>query len=209
MYSRFTITAQDLALIRGDRLLFKHCNFTVSSGQVLYIKGANGAGKTSLLNTLTGFIEPDNGAFSVSPENHFHTWLTRNTLYLGHHTGIKSALTVTENLAFYAHLRGVTKPDFTSAIAAVGLAGFDEQLAAHLSQGQKRRIALARLLIEPVALWILDEPLVALDVDGQAWLCGLIEQQVNNGGAVIVTSHQPLTLNCTVSELELAGVGNV
>jgi len=205
MYPSFSLTGQNLALIRGDRLLFKDCNFQVKSGQVLHLKGPNGAGKTSLLNLICGLIEPDQGQVTGEFEDvdSLSSWLSLKTLYLGHQLGIKSTLSVYENLAFYAALRGCDRQQIPQAISAVGLQGYETQLAAHLSQGQRRRICLARLLIENVPLWILDEPFVALDVKGQAWLAGLIEQQVERNGAVIFTSHQPVSLSIPTLELSV------
>jgi heme exporter protein A len=208
-YSPFNLRASQLALIRGERLLFKRCQFSVGNGDALQIRGANGAGKTSLLRVLCGVLEPDTGElyWNNSPITEVRADFYRNSIYLGHNPGIKERLTVLENLQFYSNLRK-TQPSlsFEQAIRQVGLTGFENEYAAYLSQGQKRRVGLARLLLEPVALWILDEPLVALDVDAQDWLASLIDQHLDEGGGVIFTSHQPLNLRHSPQELMLGGL---
>lgn len=206
MYSEFSLESHNLALIRGERLLFKQCDFEITNGQVIQIRGPNGAGKTSLLRVLCGILEPDEGdvVWQSEPLRHVRESFYSQLMYLGHQIGIKQHLSVLENLKFYSALRNATAMmSFQSAIEAVGLHGFDNELAAHLSQGQKRRVSLARLLIEPAALWVLDEPFVALDVEGQAWLASLIEAHLKNSGSVIFTSHQTVDLNVKVDILEV------
>lgn len=208
MKSSFSLVGEQLALIRGDRLLFKQCNFSLSNGETLQIKGENGAGKTSLLRLICGFLEPDDGSLAFNHKNldRDRSEFYQHTLYLGHQLGIKSNLTVAENLEFYLKIGG--KPpigEVAAAVSQVGLAGFENQLVAHLSQGQKRRVALARLLLESATLWILDEPFVALDVQGQAWLEEVLAAHVNSGGAIMLTSHQALNLKVPVKQLVLEG----
>ncbi|WP_144394909.1 cytochrome c biogenesis heme-transporting ATPase CcmA [Pleionea sediminis] len=208
MYQDFSIESEQLALIRGERLLFKQCSFSMKNGQVLQIRGPNGAGKTSLLRVLCGIMEPDQGdvLWCGKSLRKMRESFGANVLYLGHQIGVKRNMTVRENLLFYSNLRQA-KPLTTieEAIQAVGLTGYEDELAAHLSQGQTRRVSLARLLTEPSALWILDEPFVALDVEGQGWLAHLFEQHLAKRGSVIFTSHQSIDLNVKVNTLEVSG----
>ncbi len=206
---QFKLTADQLALIRGERLFFKHCSFTLGNGEVLQIRGPNGAGKTSLLRVICGILEQDSGellwndaSLRTSRPDFYN-----NTIYLGHSLGIKERLTVLENLKFYGALRqSAPFISYEEAIAQVGLTGYENELAGFLSQGQKRRVSLARLLLEPAALWVLDEPFVALDVNGQAWLARLIEEHINHGGSVIFTSHQPVSFEKEVQILDLGAL---
>ncbi|PWK49973.1 cytochrome c biogenesis heme-transporting ATPase CcmA [Pleionea mediterranea] len=217
MFSEFSLDGKNLALIRGERLLFKGCCFSVSNGQVLQIQGPNGAGKTSLLRVICGLLESDSGELVWSLEKKIADFASfyQKLIYLGHQLGIKPQLTVSENIAFYYALRDASDNNtpkqqsnslFQQAIQRVGLSGYEDELAAHLSQGQKRRVSLARLMTEKASIWILDEPFVALDTQGQAWLSRLIEQHTENGGAVIFTSHQPVALTTPVKTLQIEAV---
>ncbi len=212
MYSDFSLQCDNLALIRGERLLFKQLSLSLSNGQAIQIRGANGSGKTSFLRVICGILEADQGTVEwrnellVDNRDDFYA----NLVYLGHQLGVKQRLTVAENLLFYTSLRKATLCSqsaplipFEDAIEKVGLKGFANEFAAHLSQGQTRRVSLARLLLEPAAVWILDEPFVALDVAGQQWLSQEIEHHVTQGGSVIFTSHQPVTLNVPVTTVDI------
>lgn len=208
-YSQFKLTADQLALIRGERLLFKQCSFTLENGEVLQIRGPNGAGKTSLLRVVCGVLEQDSGDiyWNDCSLHQSRSQFYESSIYIGHSLGIKERLTVLENLTFYGQLRSQPpRIPYSEAIAQVGLAGFEDEYAGYLSQGQKRRVSLARLLLEPAALWILDEPFVALDTEGQAWLADLIDEQVNSGGGVIFTSHQPVNLRAEPAILDLGAL---
>lgn len=205
-YPQFKLTAVQLALIRGERLLFKQCSFALGNGEVLQIRGPNGAGKTSLLRVICGVLEQDSGELFWNDNSllQSRSQFYKNSIYIGHSLGIKERLTVLENLKFYGQLRSQpARIPYGEAIAQVGLAGFEDEYAGYLSQGQKRRVSLARLLLESAALWVLDEPFVALDTDGQAWLAGLIDEQVSSGGGVIFTSHQPVNLRAQPNILDL------
>ena len=204
MYLEFTLKCDNLALIRGERLLFKQAGFELTNRQVLHIQGANGTGKTSLLRVLCGIIEADEGElhWQQQPIEQTRQDFYLNTIYLGHQLGVKKAMTVEENLAFYQAMRPQSlSVSISDAIAQVGLAGFEQQWVANLSQGQKRRVSLARLLLESAPLWILDEPFVALDVKGQSWLAQHFEAHRERGGSIIFTSHQPVELACDVQKL--------
>jgi len=188
----------DLECRRGDRLLFSGLSFSLEPGTLLHVRGRNGSGKTTLLRTLCGLLAPDAGEMSWNGKDtrrlgeDFH----RDTLYFGHLNGIKSDLTGIENLRVSATLDGDLVEDSViwNALDRMGLAGFEDLPTKVLSQGQKKRVALARLLLSNAPLWILDEPFTALDVDAVDQLQTLIAQHVAHDGLVILTTHQEVPL---------------
>ncbi len=188
----------DLACRRGDRQLFSGLSFSLEAGTLLHVRGHNGSGKTTLLRTLCGLLTPDAGDIFWNGEQvrrlgeDFH----RDTLYFGHLNGIKSDLTAIENLRVAAILDGdqVSADDILNALEEMGLAGFEDLPTKVLSQGQKKRVALARLLLSRAPLWILDEPFTALDVDAVDRLQLLIAEHVARDGLVILTTHQEVPL---------------
>ncbi len=188
----------DLACRRGDRQLFSGLSFSLEAGTLLHVRGHNGSGKTTLLRTLCGLLTPDAGDIYWNGEQvrrlgeDFH----RDTLYFGHLNGIKSDLTAIENLRVAAILDGdqVSEDDILDALEEMGLAGFEDLPTKVLSQGQKKRVALARLLLSRAPLWILDEPFTALDVDAVDRLQLLIAEHVAKDGLVILTTHQEVPL---------------
>ncbi|MFA6922497.1 MAG: cytochrome c biogenesis heme-transporting ATPase CcmA [Gallionella sp.] len=188
----------NLACSRGDHRLFTGLSFALHPGQIMQIKGTNGSGKTSLLRTLCGFIQPDEGKISWCgfdvrelDEDYF-----AQMLYLGHLNAIKDELSALENLRISAGLSGA-ELDEKQAIAALrrmGLKGRERLPTKVLSQGQRRRVALAHLLVSDAKLWILDEPLTALDVGAVALIEELIAEHLARAGMVIFTTHQPLNV---------------
>ncbi len=208
------ITANNLALIRGNRRLFKGLSFSLSTGQAIHLCGKNGSGKTSLFKVLTGMLAPTVGELALfgKPLKDIEHGDYQNLLYLGHQSAIKYNLTVAENLAFNAELfdgLSVDKTQLQHALSAVGLWAFRSQLAGKLSAGQQRRIMLARLWLvlfqgkSKKALWLLDEPLTALDAAFIEILQAHITEYLTLGGGVIFTSHQTLKLGCEVQMLDL------
>ncbi|NRH23674.1 cytochrome c biogenesis heme-transporting ATPase CcmA [Pantoea stewartii] len=182
----------NLLCVRDERALFEALTFRVLAGDIVQIEGPNGAGKTSLLRILAGLSTPEHGEVrwqSQPVHRQRDTW-HQAMLYLGHLPGISSALSALENLRFY-HPDCRDEHLFT-ALASVGLAGYEEVAAAQLSAGQQRRIALARLWLTQATLWILDEPLTALDHTGVETLMSRFVAHTQQGGSVIVTSHQAL-----------------
>lgn len=185
--SPLLLHAAGLACRRGDRLLFRALDLAVHAGQVLWLRGANGRGKTSLLRLLAGLSTPDAGRVTRSGR----------LVYVAHANGLKDELTVLESLRFLARLQG-RRDDEDALQAALGHFGMASRRNAPvrtLSQGQRRRVALARLALQPSpSVWVLDEPFDALDAEGIASLNRLIAQHSQCGGAVVLTSHQELTL---------------
>ncbi len=183
------LEAHRLSCIRDERVLFSELSFTLSSGQVLLIEGANGAGKTSLLRILTGFRKPDTGDLfwnddALDDAQEFY----RDTAYIGHHNGLKDTLTAEENLR-YAQALASTALTIDNALEQVGLDGYQQTLVRFMSAGQRRRLALARLLCTRKALWILDEPFTSLDRASIKLFEKFIENHVSQGGLAIMTSH--------------------
>ncbi len=190
--------AKKLQCIRGDRELFSDLSFSLGKSQLMMLEGRNGSGKTTLLRALCGLYEPDEGEIlwqgeSIKKQDEV---FRRELFYLGHLNAIKPDLTALENLRFNTQLAGesVTDEVLMQALDTIGLFAFEDFPAGQLSQGQKRRVALARLLVSKATLWILDEPFVALDVAAVELLQSVIAQHVDKGGMVILTTHQDVPL---------------
>lgn len=199
---------RQLACLRGSRLLFRHLSAELKTGELLRVTGANGAGKTSLLRMLCGLLPPTAGAvkWRGKPIQTVRESYAQELLYVGHAAALKNDLSAIENLLIAETLAGrqVSQQDGLSALQAAGLNGRENMPTRYLSQGQKKRVHLARLaLASAPALWILDEPLNALDAAGCAWLADCISGHLHRGGSVILTSHQPLTLADGAMQREL------
>lgn len=194
-----SLTVTNLAVVRGERMLFKQLNFSLENGAVLYLQGENGAGKTTLLRTLCGLTHPDAGVVDWCGDNikGMAEEYSQNILYIGHLSGIKEDLTALENLQFSLALLGskVERPQIVEVLETLGLAKTLHLPTRMLSQGQKRRVVLARLWLQDSPLWVLDEPFTALDAAATDLLKQKIETFANTGGMVVMTSHQEFTLN--------------
>lgn len=185
---------EQLACQRGGKILFKHLDLTIQSGDFVQIEGHNGMGKTSLLRILVGLAQPLegkvrwNGVEITKQRENYHGDL----LYLGHQAGIKPELSPWENLRFYQQISASQANDemLWQALQTLGLLGLEDIPAGQLSAGQQRRIALARLWLSKVPLWVLDEPFTAIDKKGISVLTALFEQHIQQGGIVVLTSHQ-------------------
>ncbi|MGE5758332.1 MAG: cytochrome c biogenesis heme-transporting ATPase CcmA [Sideroxydans sp.] len=186
----------NLACSRGDHRLFAGLSFALHPGEIMQVQGANGSGKTSLLRTLCGFITPDAGEILWRGKNvsDLGEDYRAELLYLGHLNAIKDELSALENLQMSAGLAGysVTEQQALAALRRMGLQRREHLPVRVLSQGQRRRVALARLLIGDAHLWILDEPLTALDVGAVGLMQELIGEHLSKGGMTIFTTHQPL-----------------
>lgn len=193
-----TLEVKNLQCIRGDRELFNNLSFRLERSQLMILEGRNGSGKTTLLRALCGLYLADQGEIlwdGVTTKKQDELF-RRELLYLGHFNSIKADLTVLENLRFNTLLSGEKPKDeeLMAAIDKIGLYAFEDNPSSQLSQGQKRRVALARLLLSKATLWILDEPFVALDVAAVKLLESVISDHVGKGGMVILTTHQEVPL---------------
>jgi len=202
------LEANNLECVRGERRLFAGVGFRLEAGELLYLQGRNGAGKTSLLRMLIGLLPPEAGEIRWQGENirRLGEDYRAHLCYLGHLNAIKEELTPLENLLAAAQLADepLAEDDALDALEQVGLAGREDLACRYLSQGQKRRVALARLVQEKRALWVLDEPFVALDVAAVDWLAGLIGAHLQRGGLAVMTTHQPVSIPAgAVRELRL------
>ena len=174
------LRVEHLACERDGRLLFDDLGFTLSAGDCLELRGPNGSGKSTLLRAVAGLYPDFTGTIEAG-----------DSLYLGHRLGISGLLTAAENLRWYESLRGGGL-GVSEALERVGMAGFERVPCQRMSAGQQRRVGLARLILCPAPLWLLDEPLTALDGAGQQLVRGLIEARCAEGGAVLCATHQPL-----------------
>lgn len=200
------LEADNLECVRGERRLFAGVGFRLEAGELLYLQGKNGAGKTSLLRMLIGLLPPESGDIRWKGASIKSEEFRSELCYLGHLNAIKEELTPLENLMAAARLADeeLSEDDALDALERVGLAGREDLACKYLSQGQKRRVALARLVKEKRALWILDEPFVALDVAAVDWLAGLISGHLQRGGMAVMTTHQKVDIPAgTVRELRL------
>ena len=199
----------NIACVRGDRELFKNIHFSLEPGSLLQVRGANGSGKTSLLRMLCGLSIPAAGeihwngvSIRTANEEYF-----ANVTYIGHLSGIKDDLTVIENLRISSALAGfeITMDETYQALKKIGLGGREYLPVKVLSQGQRRRVALARLLVCKTKLWILDEPFVALDVAAVQLMREILELHLQHEGMVVMTTHQEIDIqSSSITQLQLA-----
>lgn len=192
------LEAINLDCVRGERRLFHNLNFHLDAGECLLVCGQNGSGKTSLLRMLVGLTPAAAGSvhWQGSPIKKLGDEYRRKLLYCGHSLGLKDDLSATENLTSGMALsdESVTSEAVLDALGQAGLQGREHLSVRALSQGQKRRVNLARLLLQKRALWVLDEPLTALDAQASQWVVRVIDQHLSGGGIVVLTTHQDLTL---------------
>ncbi len=205
---------QKLSIIRGDLLLFKNLSFEINAGELLFVKGKNGSGKSTLLRTLLGLITPDEGQILWNKENINNLSIGEFMFYLGHQNGIKEEFSPRENLNFFWNFNDNTDNENNSknnknkdiildALKAFSIEKKHNIPCKYLSQGQKRRVALSRLVLENRPIWILDEPFVALDTLAVEKLSNLIAEHINkNNGMVILTSHQEVSININENKIK-------
>ena len=203
-------SGEALVCVRGERQVFAGVHFRVASGDALVLAGPNGAGKTSLLRLMAGLapaaggvIAWDRKPIADDPDAH-----RTRVHYVGHLDAVKATLTVAENVAYAAELRGapMARTRLAQALSRFGLESLADLPARYLSQGQRRRAALARLLAAPAALWLLDEPTLALDAAAQEALAAAFAEHRRDGGLVVVATHAPIAL-AGAATLELGPPG--
>ncbi len=190
------LIARGLGLRRGGLVLAEELSLSVEAGGALELRGPNGAGKTTLLRTLAGFARPAAGAVrlacgeaTLEAEER-----ARRTHWLGHAPGLRREESVGEHLTLLADWWGVTRRRCEPALARVGLAGLAPRLGRMLSTGERRRLGLARLLLDPRPVWLLDEPAGGMDEQGRTLVMDLVEEHRRRGGLAVVATHEPVLL---------------
>lgn len=193
------LTADKLTCLRGGRLVFRDLAFSIAAGQALALEGANGAGKTSLLRMIAGFLAPAGGTIvlrdgaddiaDAEGRGRFAGWL-------GHLDAAKPQMTVRETLAFFAGFYSAPGTDISLVLDRVGMGRLADLPCQYLSAGQKKRLALARLWLCRRPLWLMDEPLAALDLAGKKIAAELIASHVAAGGIAVIATHEPLGIDC-------------
>ncbi len=198
------LEAKGLTLARGGRVVLRDIAFSLRAGEAVAVEGRNGAGKTSLLRTIAGFLEPIAGTIHLHLENGeaVETGEERGRFagWLGHQDGLKPQFSPLEHLAFFQRFYG-RRGDIGARLVQVGLGRLKDMPAQYLSAGQRRRLALARLLVSERPLWLLDEPFAALDVDGKELVRQLITSHTDTGGMVVAATHEPLGIRAIRFEL--------
>jgi len=179
-----------LAYARNEEPVFGPLDFSLNEGEIVLIEGDNGSGKTTLLKVLSGLLEPTAGDILLRGAPLTLARLSHQVALLGHLLGLKMELSTLQNLRFAVGIGGI-RAGITPqlALASVGLDGYEDQPVRMLSAGQRKRVALARLLLVPAALWLLDEPYANLDRDGIELVNRILDDHARRGGAALITSH--------------------
>ncbi|MBB5518522.1 heme ABC exporter ATP-binding protein CcmA [Amphiplicatus metriothermophilus] len=185
---------EDVAVARGGRTILADVSLTLAPRETLLVKGRNGAGKTTLLRAIAGLLPVERGRIALTNAGSEAQDRRGHAIYAGHADALKPALTVRENLAFWAKLHRAPIARIEEALAALDLASLADQPAARLSAGQKRRAGLTRLVLSGKPLWLLDEPAAAIDADSLARLTGLVKAHCDKGGAAIIATHDRISL---------------
>jgi heme exporter protein A len=197
------LIVSELACERGGRVLFSGMGFAVESGGAALLTGPNGAGKTSLLSILAGLSMPLAGEARLEDARGEEADLSEEAHLIGHRDGLKSQLLVSENLGFSQAMLGSPSLSPKAALAALGLEHVLDLPCAYLSAGQRRRVALARLLVSRRPLWLLDEPTAALDSASRALLTKLLGDHLAAGGLLVAATHEPLGIEA--AEIRIGG----
>ena len=196
------LSGRGISCVRGGREVFSGLDFEVSSGEALAVTGANGSGKTSLLRMIAGLLAMAEGSIALEG-GETELILSEQAHYLGHRDALKPALSVVENLSFWRDFLGGGASDARQSLATVGLDHAVLLPAAFLSAGQRRRLSIARLLTIHRPIWLLDEPVNALDAAGASMFASMMSDHLAQGGLIIAATHGPLGI--TARELRIGG----
>ena len=194
-----------LTLFRGDRCLFRNVDFAVESGELLVLEGANGSGKTSLMKAIVGMLELETGVleWNGTPVGQQRQEFHGSLVWLAHRVGLKADLTLVENLRFEAALRPQASPDMEPVLERLGLTRLKPLPLRSLSAGQQRRVALARILLADVPLWLMDEPFTNLDRAGRGLVLRLVTEHLEKGGMCIMAAHQDIEIDAPMKKVVL------
>jgi heme exporter protein A len=199
------LSANDLCLLRGDRCLFQNLEFALNPGELLFIEGANGSGKTSLLRGIAGLLDFETGHVSWDGQKVADAYqLFRSELvWLSHRVGFKEELNLLENLQFESTLRSSSMENADAVIERLSLARLGSLPFRYLSAGQQRRVALARMVLANARLWMMDEPFTNLDKAGRGLVAELISEHLGGGGMCIIASHQTVEIDAPTKRVTL------
>ena len=197
MAAGLVLKATGLYCERDQRVLFDNLDFDVSTGEIIQVEGPNGAGKSTLLKIICGIYDDFEGDVAWEIDD--------APLYLGHRPGVTDTLSVAENLRWLAglHDQSLSNTDLDQMLGAVGLTGYEDVPASNLSEGQRKRVSLARYYGFTNRVWVMDEPFSAIDVAGVASIEALLTSHAEAGGAVVLTSHQRLDLDRPVRRVSV------
>jgi heme exporter protein A len=192
-------------LFRGERCLFKHLSFALNPGELLLLEGRNGTGKTSLMRAIAGLIEFEDGdiLWEGKPVRTNRQSFYGSLVWMQHRVGFKADLTLVENLRFETHLRAQSGEDFEEVLKRLDIDRLKRLPIRSLSAGQQRRVALARMLLSRVPLWLMDEPFTNLDREGRALVMNLTTEHLDRGGMCIMAAHQDVEIGGNVQKIVL------
>ena len=199
------LSATGLTLFRGDRCLFEDVGFALDAGQLLLLEGPNGSGKTSLLKAIVGMLELEAGAvyWDGDPVLEQRQLFHGSLAWMAHRVGFKADLTLVENLRFEAVLRPQVAVDIDDILERVDVARLKRLPMRSLSAGQQRRVALARMLLADVPLWLMDEPYTNLDREGSILVAGVVNEHLAGGGLCVMAAHQDVDIDAPVQKVIL------
>ena len=199
------LSAKNLTLIRGERCLFEGLDFALNSGELLILEGRNGCGKTSLMRAIAGMLSLESGEIFWNDDpvlkhrQTFHGAL----VWLAHRTGLKGDLNMVENLHFERALRPQSGRDTEAVYERLGIERLKRLPLRSLSAGQQRRVALARMLLADVPLWLMDEPFTNLDREGRKLVMELVEEHLGGGGMCVMAAHQDVEIDAPTTKIRL------
>jgi heme exporter protein A len=199
------LSAKNLTLIRGESCLFQGLEFALNPGELLLLEGQNGSGKTSLMRAIAGMLSLETGEifWNDVPVTEQRQAFHGSLVWLAHRTGLKGDLTLVENLRFEGSLRRQANVDPASTYERLGISRLKRLPLRSLSAGQQRRVALARMLMADVPLWLMDEPFTNLDREGRQLVTDLIDEHLARGGMCVMAAHQDIEIDATVRRVRL------
>ena len=200
-----TLSGRDLAIIRGERCLFQGLSFELNRGEMLLLEGQNGSGKTSLMRAIAGMLSLESGevCWNAEPILQQRQAFHGSLVWLAHRTGLKSDLTMLENLRFERSLRAQADVEHELLFERLGISRLKKLPLRSLSAGQQRRVALARMLLADVPLWLMDEPFTNLDREGRELVMKLADEHLERGGLCVMAAHQDVEIDAAVKRLSL------